>query len=286
MGGNPELGVYAEWWDRTPCLRHQGIHARLLGLTDLAIHGMALDTSGENETPRTKMKRFFIVDKSCLAFGSRLIVLRASSTWLGYKCLKKHLAKKSIPSRISNLSQTERVWGPRNAHSYESFLKKVLEKDSALLSAQVSRINALEACYGETQHYQPDVEGLLRSNSAKILSSNQGLIKGIGIALKLEPDEIDELVFPVHEAFDRYVHLFGISKSPSSRSRRSFQTLAGGRALGAPVHGREYPALPHEESYQKKQALRIRWQVALSLAGLFHDAGKPVSDLKVTNLTG
>lgn len=162
---------------------------------------------------------------------------------------------------------------------------KILKKPNAPTSGSgIAQIRA-QVDDQEIPRYPPFAKGLPAVTPDKVLKTQEQLLADIRHTLGLDHDLFDRLIFPVLQNFAAFVHLLPASEAHHHRG-------AGGLFR----HGLEvaYWAARASEGVvfvatgtplERKQ-LEPRWHVAVCLAGLLHDIGKPVSDVMVVDASG
>ncbi|MDG1580847.1 MobH family relaxase [Pseudomonas sp. GOM6] len=115
-------------------------------------------------------------------------------------------------------------------------------------------------------------EELLKGHSDKI----QKLINGIG----LPRDEFHRLIYPVIHAFADFAHNVPASKAHHHRSWGGLLEhsldVACFALNSAVLTSFDYGSTPSQRTLRRE-----RWYAAAAIAGLLHDSGKPLNDIKV-----
>jgi conjugal transfer pilus assembly protein TraI len=133
--------------------------------------------------------------------------------------------------------------------------------------------------------YPPFLKGLPVAAPERIVATQREVIGRIQDGLSFTDTRFAALVCPVIERYAAFVHLLPASEAHHHRG-------AGGlfrHGLEVAFHaaqasqGRIF-ALDRGPAERRK--LEPRWRLAAGLAGLCHDAGKPVSDLSVSDRDG
>ena len=133
--------------------------------------------------------------------------------------------------------------------------------------------------------YPPFARGLPVATAEQLISTQAALLQDIKIAMGLPGHKFDALVRPVIARFAEYVHLLPASEAHHHRGagglfRHSLEVAFFAlRASEAVVFTRQ----AHPSAIK---ALEPRWRMAAFLGGLFHDAGKPISDVTVVTPDG
>lgn len=137
----------------------------------------------------------------------------------------------------------------------------------------------------EIPHYPPFAKGLPAVRASKLLDKHGELLEQLHEAVMFKKSVFDELVMPVIERYAAFVHLLPASEAHHHRG-----------AGGLLHHGLEVAFLATRASEdvlfaarevpQRRLELEPRWRLAVCMAGLIHDIGKPASDVSVTDSTG
>lgn len=133
--------------------------------------------------------------------------------------------------------------------------------------------------------YPPFAKGLPAASVARILATQPELVDAIRHTLALPRGEFQTVVMPVVERYAAFTHLLPASEAHHHRG-------AGGLFR----HGLEvayWAALASEgvlfgagSTPLERKGQEPRWRLAVCLAGLLHDIGKPVSDLSILDREG
>ncbi|MVF23665.1 hypothetical protein EVC37_18905 [Methylocaldum sp. BRCS4] len=133
--------------------------------------------------------------------------------------------------------------------------------------------------------YPPFAKGLPAASVARILATQPELVDAIRHTLALPCEEFQAIVMPVVERYAAFTHLLPASEAHHHRG-------AGGLFR----HGLEvgyWAAMASEgvlfgagSTPLERKGQEPRWRLAVCLAGLLHDIGKPVSDLSILNREG
>jgi len=137
----------------------------------------------------------------------------------------------------------------------------------------------------EIPRYPPFAKGLPAASVARILATQIELTDALRHTLALPERDFHTIVLPVIERYAAFTHLLPASEAHHHRGAGGlfrhglevayWATLASeGVVFGA-------GATPRERKEQEP-----RWRLAVCLAGLLHDIGKPVSDLSVLDRDG
>lgn len=132
--------------------------------------------------------------------------------------------------------------------------------------------------------YQEGYPGLISGEWFMRTYQNE-LLSRIENSVGLPRDEYQRYLEPVLVQFAELAHLLPASENhhhngPGGLLRHSLEVanLAMDKCLSAAFDAREIPA--------RRSLRRFRWYVAGVIAGLLHDAGKPLSDITAIDLTG
>jgi conjugal transfer pilus assembly protein TraI len=137
----------------------------------------------------------------------------------------------------------------------------------------------------EIPHYPPLQKGLPVVSVERVLEMQSALVHSIHQTLGLERSHFESLIRPVLERYAGFVHLLPTTE-------RDHHCDAGGLLR----HGLEvaYWAARASEGVVfaadgtplERKRLEPRWHVAVCMAGLLHDIGRPISDLTVGDARG
>ena len=133
--------------------------------------------------------------------------------------------------------------------------------------------------------YPPPHMGLPVASVARVLQTQSALVRAIHQTLGLERGQFESLILPVLERYAAFVHLLPATE-------RDHHCGAGGLLR----HGLEvaYWAARASEGVVfvaegtplERKKLEPRWHVAVCLAGLLHEIGRPISELTVGDARG
>ena len=166
-----------------------------------------------------------------------------------------------------------------------SFFSKPARK-SAIQTAPRSLLNLVPEPDDVTPRYPPFLEGLPFVPAHQILATQKEFLQRINLAIKLSPEEVDKYIYPVIEIFARYAHLLPASENHHHKGTGGLLRHSLEVAFWATQCTERKAPTFNTLSLQEAKELSKRWQAAVFIAGLFHDAGKPASDLRVTNRDG
>ncbi len=133
--------------------------------------------------------------------------------------------------------------------------------------------------------YPPFLKGLPAALPSELQSTQVELITKLRQVLGFDQEEFDALIQPCLDHLSAYVHLLPASEhhhhsGAGGLFRHSLEVAfwAAQAAEGVIFVASGAPL--------EKKNLELRWRVAAALGGLFHDIGKPVSDLSITDKDG
>ena len=168
-------------------------------------------------------------------------------------------------------------------------LKNIFKDKQAPTERSLTR--ELQADSVMVPRYPPFVEGLPAVTVDQILATQEKLLGRIDLAIKLPPAELNRLVYPAIRSFAAYVHLLPASqdwhhKGVGGLLHHSLEVglfaLIKAGASAEPT----FKGVDAAENPGLYKQLQRRWEVAVFLAGLYHDVGKPQSDLRVRSRDG
>lgn len=137
----------------------------------------------------------------------------------------------------------------------------------------------------EIPRYPPFAKGLPAASVARILATQVELTEALRHTLALPERDFQTIVLPVVERYAAFTHLLPASEAHHHRGAgglfRHGLEVAYWAALASEGVVFGAGATPRERKEQEP-----RWRLAVCLAGLLHDIGKPVSDLSVLDRDG
>lgn len=133
--------------------------------------------------------------------------------------------------------------------------------------------------------YPPFMKGLPVCHPDKLLESQSELVDQIRRSGAGTKGEFETYYLEPLRRFAAYVHLLPASEAHHHRGAGGLFRHATEVALWSLQAG-ERVLLPGGQTPLRRREIEPRWQLALFLAGLCHDAGKPISDLVVTSRDG
>ena len=130
--------------------------------------------------------------------------------------------------------------------------------------------------------YPPFMKGLPVVPPARLLETQQDLIERIADASVLPPQDFRRLFLPVIERFAAFAHLLPASQSHHHRGAGGLLRHSLEVAYWA-LQAADKVLLDTAGTPSQRREREPRWQFAVFVAALCHDAGKPVTDVIVTN---
>jgi hypothetical protein len=165
------------------------------------------------------------------------------------------------------------------------FLLDLFRKTKPLTASPVQRNLAANPDDEEIPRYPPFAKGLPAASVDRVLASQSELVDCIRHTLGLPDKTFAAVVMPVIARYAAFTHLLPASEAHHHRG-------AGGLFR----HGLEvayWAALASEgvvfgvgTTPLERKSQEPRWRLAVCLAGLLHDIGKPVSDLSILDREG
>ena len=139
--------------------------------------------------------------------------------------------------------------------------------------------------YDDTPRYPPFARGIPAPSVGRVLKTQEQLIRELRHSVGLAPESFDALIWPVLERLAGWMHLLPASEAHHHRMMGGLirHSLEVGWYAARAAEGTVFVpmATPLE-----RRAREPRWHAAVTIAGLLHDIGKPVSDMAVTNAAG
>nr|WP_312510258.1 MobH family relaxase [Pseudomonas luteola] len=133
--------------------------------------------------------------------------------------------------------------------------------------------------------YPPFPEGCEIVEPRRLLAGHRTQIARLKQSLGLSEQEFRTVIDPVLVRYAEFVHLLPASQDHHHKGRGGLLrhglevAFHAARMSGAVIYDAD--ATPRERRNREKV-----WRVATALAGLLHDVGKPVCDMKITSDTG
>lgn len=137
----------------------------------------------------------------------------------------------------------------------------------------------------EIPRYPPFMKGLPATDPAKLIETQRELIDQIREAGLASPDIFERFYLESLRRFASYAHLLPASQTHHHRGAGGLLRHAAEVALWSLQSG-DRVLLPGEQAPRRRRELEPRWHLAVFLAALCHDVGKPVTDLVVSNRDG
>lgn len=134
----------------------------------------------------------------------------------------------------------------------------------------------------EIPRYPPFMKGLPTVPPAKLLETQSELIDRISNTAITTPSDFRRLYMPTIERFAAFAHLLPASQSHHHRGAGGLLRHSLEVGLWA-LQSADKVLLDAAKSPSQRREMEPRWQFAVFVAALCHDAGKPVTDLTVTN---
>lgn len=157
----------------------------------------------------------------------------------------------------------------------------------ALLQKAIGKRATPISPHEDVPRYPPYARGLSSVSVDDLLVSQRELITKISYTTRYDEAHFLQWYYPAIRRYARFVHLLPASETHHHRGvggllrhglEASQEALAritnGGTALGLDVLG------------QERRRITPVWELACFLAGLMHDMGKAVTDMKVTSMDG
>lgn len=137
----------------------------------------------------------------------------------------------------------------------------------------------------EIPRYPPFMKGLPSTHPDKLIDTQRELIDQIREAGIASNAIFDEFYLASLRRFASYAHLLPASQTHHHRGAGGLLRHAAEVSLWSLQSG-DRVLLPGEQAPRRRRELEPRWHLAVFLAALCHDVGKPVTDLVVTSRDG
>lgn len=137
----------------------------------------------------------------------------------------------------------------------------------------------------EIPRYPPFMKGLPSTHPDKLIDTQRELIDQIREAGLASSDIFEEYYLQSLRRFASYAHLLPASQTHHHRGAGGLLRHAAEVSLWSLQSG-DRVLLPGEQAPRRRRELEPRWHLAVFLAALCHDVGKPVTDLVVTSRDG
>lgn len=169
-----------------------------------------------------------------------------------------------------------------------SFLKKAIRRDSESLEPVVMpapSVSVQDESDEEIPRYPPFMKGLPATDPAKLIETQRELVDQIREAAFATPEFFEQFYLESLRRFASYAHLLPASQTHHHRGAGGLLRHAAEVALWSLQSG-DRVLLPGEQAPRRRRELEPRWHLAVFLAALCHDVGKPVTDLVVSSRDG
>ena len=137
----------------------------------------------------------------------------------------------------------------------------------------------------EIPRYPPFMKGLPATHPDKLIETQRELIGQIRETGVATPEIFAQFHLAALRRFASYAHLLPASQTHHHRGAGGLLRHATEVALWSLQSG-DRLLLPGEQTPRRRRELEPRWHLAVFLAALCHDLGKPVTDLVVTSHDG
>lgn len=156
------------------------------------------------------------------------------------------------------------------------------KKRSKQESQTISREHVMQWRDDEIPRYPPFMKGLPAVSPEKLLETQAELIERIADTAIALPAQFERYYLSAIERFARFAHLLPASQSHHHRGAGGLLRHSIEVGLWA-LQSADKVLLDAAKTPSQRREMEPRWQLAVFLAALCHDAGKPVTDLIVTN---
>jgi conjugal transfer pilus assembly protein TraI len=137
----------------------------------------------------------------------------------------------------------------------------------------------------EIPRYPPFMKGLPATHPDKLIETQRELIGQIRETGVATPEIFEQFHLTALRRFASYAHLLPASQTHHHRGAGGLLRHAAEVALWS-LQSADRVLLPGEQTPRRRRELEPRWHLAVFLAALCHDLGKPVTDLVVTSREG
>ncbi|WP_374691047.1 MobH family relaxase [Accumulibacter sp.] len=137
----------------------------------------------------------------------------------------------------------------------------------------------------EIPRYPPFMKGVPATHPDKLIETQRELISQIRETGVATPEIFAQFHLAALRRFASYAHLLPASQTHHHRGAGGLLRHATEVALWSLQSG-DRLLLPGEQTPRRRRELEPRWHLAVFLAALCHDLGKPVTDLVVTSRDG
>ncbi|WGS88677.1 MobH family relaxase [Methylomonas sp. UP202] len=154
-----------------------------------------------------------------------------------------------------------------------------------MFASLINRILGVAELEEDVPRYPPFAKGLPVRQPQKILESQAELIQKIRHYLSVTDEEYQLRVYPLILNYARFVHLLPASEKHHHRGAGGLfrHGLEVGYEAVYQSHGVLYGI---DETPAKRKQLTPRWRLAIFIAGMLHDLGKPVTDIEIKSEDG
>lgn len=149
-------------------------------------------------------------------------------------------------------------------------------------SQPISREHVMQWRDDEIPRYPPFMKGLPVVSPEKLLETQAELIERIADTAIALPAQFERYYLAAIERFARFAHLLPASQSHHHRGAGGLLRHSIEVGLWA-LQSADKVLLDAAKTPYQRREMEPRWQLAVFLAALCHDAGKPVTDLIVTD---
>lgn len=174
-----------------------------------------------------------------------------------------------------------------NGSALLKFLRKVIRQEDTnhpTLEPQTA-VLATSNSEEEIPRYPPFMKGLPVTHPDKLIETQCELIGQIREAGLASKEIFEQYYLESLRRFASYAHLLPASQTHHHRGAGGLLRHATEVALWSLQSG-DRVLLPGDQTPRRRRELEPRWQLAVFLAALCHDVGKPVTDLVVTSRDG
>lgn len=140
----------------------------------------------------------------------------------------------------------------------------------------------MQWCDDEIPRYPPFMKGLPAVSPEKLLETQAELIERIANTAIALPAQFERYYLSAIKRFARFAHLLPASQSHHHRGAGGLLRHSLEVGLWA-LQSADKVLLDAAKTPSQRREMEPRWQFAVFAAALCHDAGKPVTDLTVTN---
>ncbi|WP_172600139.1 MobH family relaxase [Sulfuricystis multivorans] len=149
-------------------------------------------------------------------------------------------------------------------------------------SQPISREHVMQWRDDDIPRYPPFMKGLPAVSPEKLLETQAELIERIADTAIALPAQFERYYLSAIERFARFAHLLPASQSHHHRGAGGLLRHSLEVGLWA-LQSADKVLLDAAKTPSQRREMEPRWQFAVFVAALCHDAGKPVTDLTVAN---